>query len=126
MSRVVDFDKNQHLMPFSPIDTGVVSFHLVLGIVATIGVSTVLVACMRKKSSPSTLMLLSLCWADLMFAVSVVIMEIYDLSKNAFAIGPIGCIIDGFIIFFSCTLSICSLFFITLERCIELEFNLYY
>ena len=123
MSRIQDFDLDVSQMRYNLVDIAISSVYLLISIGATLAVSIVLIACIRREISPTTFLLLTLCWADFLFGISVLIVTAVNLSYGHFAIGQIGCIIDGALVCFSCGLSIFSLFFLTLERCILFYFE---
>ncbi|KAI8908907.1 hypothetical protein EDD86DRAFT_206382 [Gorgonomyces haynaldii] len=93
-----------------------VSIHFLTAISGSIMVIIVLVAMLRHKASPSMLLLLSLCWADLLFCFNNTVYGFIDLMSGAFSTGPIACLINGLNIHWSCFLSVFSLLAITLER----------
>jgi hypothetical protein len=93
------------------------SMYFVVAISATILTSFVLIASFYKQNNPGTLLLSSLCCADFLFSFTASLVTFTNLYHRRFAIGDIACRIDGAIVCFSCSISIMSLLFMSLERC---------
>ncbi|KAJ3302369.1 hypothetical protein HDV03_005010 [Kappamyces sp. JEL0829] len=111
MSRIEEFPVSQ-IIPFDIPALVTSSIHFPIGVIGFLAVGLVLLSTAGEKNkTPGTLLLLSLCWADLAFCLSAVIIGALDLHA-----GKVGCVIDGVIVLFSCCLSILSLLSITLER----------
>ncbi|KAJ3270749.1 hypothetical protein HDV01_007441 [Terramyces sp. JEL0728] len=83
-----------------------VVLHTMLGILGCIGVLIVLVATIPKKNNASTSLLISLCFADLIFCISTTIFGSKDLSAGGWSTGRVGC----------CFASVFCIIAITLER----------
>ncbi|KAJ3302371.1 phosphatidylserine decarboxylase 1 [Kappamyces sp. JEL0829] len=111
MSRIEEFPESQ-IIPYDTPALVTSSIHFSLGVIGVLAVGLVLLSTAGEKNkTPGTLLLLSLCWADLVFCLAAVVFGALDLHA-----GKVGCVIDGVIVFFSCCLSILSLLSITLER----------
>ncbi|KAJ3336044.1 hypothetical protein HDU91_001930, partial [Kappamyces sp. JEL0680] len=116
MSRIEEFPESQ-IIPYDIPALVTSSIHFSLGVIGVLAVGLVLLSTAGEKNkTPGTLLLLSLCWADLAFCLSAVIIGALDLHAGGWSTGKVGCVIDGVIVFFSCCLSILSLLSITLER----------
>lgn len=94
------------LLPFeNPGEIAGVVIHLILGLTGALGVAVVLAATLPRKNNPSTVLLLSLCWADLVFCLSAVIFGIKgnldlitDLAAGGWSSGKLGCILDTILV----------------------------
>ncbi|KAJ3320562.1 hypothetical protein HDV06_005185 [Boothiomyces sp. JEL0866] len=105
------------VIPFE--DTGEIIglvIHMLTGIFGAIGVVVVLAATLPRKNSASTMLLLSLCWADLVFCLSAVIFGTKDLAYGGWSSGKLGCLIDTLLVLGGCFASVLTIFAITLER----------
>ncbi|KAJ3270748.1 hypothetical protein HDV01_007440 [Terramyces sp. JEL0728] len=89
------------------------AIHTVMGVAGAVGVLVVLFATLPRKNSPSTMLLLSLCWADLVFCLSAVI---FDLVYGGWSSGKLGCLLDTLLVLGGCFASVLTIFAITLER----------
>ncbi|KAJ3320560.1 hypothetical protein HDV06_005183 [Boothiomyces sp. JEL0866] len=105
------------LLPFENAgETAGVVLHLILGLTGAVGVAIVLAATLPRKNNPSTVLLLSLCWADLVFCLSAVIFGIKDLSSGGWSSGKLGCILDTVLVLGGCFASVLTILAITFER----------
>ncbi|KAI8906928.1 hypothetical protein EDD86DRAFT_256297 [Gorgonomyces haynaldii] len=90
--------------------------HFLLGAVGLILTFTVIFSSMRQTSTASMLLILLLCWADLLFCLSIVVVGGLDLAHQKFSTGKTGCIIYSCLCLFSCYISITAVAAVTLER----------
>ncbi|KAJ3312690.1 hypothetical protein HDV04_002834 [Boothiomyces sp. JEL0838] len=112
------------LLPFeNPGEIAGVVIHLILGLTGALGVAVVLAATLPRKNNPSTVLLLSLCWADLVFCLSAVIFGIKgnldlitDLAAGGWSSGKLGCILDTILVLGGCFASVLTILAITFER----------
>ncbi|KAJ3320561.1 hypothetical protein HDV06_005184 [Boothiomyces sp. JEL0866] len=93
-----------------------VALHALFGLFGSIGVIIVLMATVPKKNNASTLLLISLCCADLMFCVTTVVFGSKDLSSGGWSTGHTGCILNSCLILGACFASVFCIIAITLER----------
>ncbi|KAJ3346174.1 hypothetical protein HDU91_007123 [Kappamyces sp. JEL0680] len=89
---------------------------LSIAIVGTLALTVVLLSTVGRNNSPSTLLVLSLCFADLLYCFSSVIVTAVNISAGGWALGDAGCIISNILVILSCYCSVLSLLSITLER----------
>ncbi|KAJ3325155.1 hypothetical protein HDV06_004912 [Boothiomyces sp. JEL0866] len=105
------------LVPFDTDNEVIISVvHTIVAIVGLIGGVTAFVPTFFSRNTPSSLLLLSLCWADLTVCLCCTILGIRDLMDGGWSTGISGCIIDSILIDAGCFASVFSIFAITWER----------
>ena len=90
---------------------GLTVFGLLAGLI-------IMISCIQREMNPSTLLLLSLCFADFLFLISVTSHTIICLKYQAYVTSSIACLTNATVNCFANLISICSLLSITFERCI--------
>ncbi|KAI8908990.1 hypothetical protein EDD86DRAFT_206623 [Gorgonomyces haynaldii] len=79
--------------------------------------STILfLSCITKESTTSMMLILFLCYADILFCLTCAVFGTLDLAHGSFATGFVGCIIYTLLILSSCFYSILFVSLIALER----------
>ncbi|KAJ3270747.1 putative G-protein coupled receptor 63 [Terramyces sp. JEL0728] len=115
---------NGNLIPFeSGGEVAGLVIHTITGLFGALSVVIVLFATLSRKNNPSTILLLSLCWADLIFCLSAIIFGIRDLSFGGWSSGKIGCIIDSVLVTGGCFASVLTLVAVTVERYLAVMFG---
>ncbi|KAJ3276743.1 hypothetical protein HDV01_002796 [Terramyces sp. JEL0728] len=90
--------------------------HSTIATIGLIGGVVVFIPTLVAKNTPSSLLLLSLCWADLVVCFCCAYLGIKDVIHGGWSSGVSGCIIDAIMIDAGCFASIFSIFAITWER----------
>ncbi|KAJ3369035.1 hypothetical protein HDU91_000146 [Kappamyces sp. JEL0680] len=115
------------LLPFrdsADVATGIISAVLAL-IAVVLGLVVLVSLLIQKNLAPRMTLLLSLCFADMVYSANIVVIRITDLAAGTsassnvggWATGRAGCLIDSVFVIVTCTMSILSLLSITVERC---------
>ncbi|KAJ3302383.1 hypothetical protein HDV03_005024 [Kappamyces sp. JEL0829] len=99
------------LLPFrdsADVATGMISTVLA-AIAVVLGLVVLVSLLIQKNLAPRMTLLLSLCFADMVYSANIVVIRITDLAAA-------GCLIDSVFVIVTCTMSILSLLSITVER----------
>lgn len=87
-----------------------------LTLIGTVNNLFLLVTNIGKQNTASSVLILSLCIADLMFCMAVLFTYPIIIHNNGFSFGSIGCIIDNAILVIPAILSIITITSIAVER----------
>ncbi|KAJ3306899.1 hypothetical protein HDV03_003936 [Kappamyces sp. JEL0829] len=108
------------LVPFSPAELSAEIIHTIVTLVGVAAELLVIVASLRNRNFQSghgaTVLVLSLCVADLLFSMVCTYFGVVDIWAGGWSSGQLGCIIDAVLMLFLCCTSILFLLSVTMER----------
>ncbi|KAJ3306898.1 hypothetical protein HDV03_003935 [Kappamyces sp. JEL0829] len=106
------------IIPYTTAQLGAEVVHTVVSMVGLVCESLVIYASLQNRNfqSSGTVLVLSLCVADLLFSLLIVVYGVIDIREGGWSMGPTGCLVNAFLVLVTCAVSLLSLFAIALER----------